>query len=346
VSGWEPRSPDGTGSASYWAQRESDPFSPGQLLRNGWRLYRSTPRPLVLIAAMIGAIQAILAIPSFATAVALVDGMFDVMASFLERVMADPQAYRAADQRALQAELEAQLQAVLVPANDFAVLGSLGAGVGVAVGLVGTAVLAAMALSIAAGRPVPVPFAFRLVAARGGLLKPIVVIGIGWIVVSLLSLGLQGSPEVLAWAGTPGSPRSALIGSLLSVMAVVVLAGIVVVAVRWALFVPAVLVEALGVGPGLSRAAQLSKGIRIRLGVAIAGALFLEALVTGIIATVAGFAVGLSARSVPIGFTTYLLVNLVGNALWAPWLPATLAVAYRQRTLPADSPTTADAGST
>ena len=337
MSGWEqPTPPDPSRTASHWSDHAVDPLGPGQLLRKGWRLYRSAPRRLVPIALIVGAIQALLAIPALAPAAAMVSAMFDVLGDYFDRVLANPQAYRYADQRALQAELEAQLRAVLIPANELAVLSAIGSGISVAIGLVGTAALAAMALSIASGRPIPVPFAFRLVAARAGLVKPIVAIGVGAIAVSLLSLGLQASPDIQSWAGATGSPRATLIAGLLSVLAMVFVAGIVVLAVRWALFVPAVLVEAVGTGPGLSRAALLTKGIRIRLGLAMVGALLLEGLVTAIVALVVGFAIGLAAGSVAVGFAAYLVADLVISALWAPWLPAMLAVAYRERTLPAD----------
>ncbi len=334
MSGWErptPPPPDGPAPLSYWSHQEADPLGPGRLVRRGWRLYRSAPRRFVLVAAITGSLQSLLALPALASTVALAQGLFDVMADYFGRVMANPEAYRYADQAAIQADLEARIRAVLVPTNDLAALTAAGAGLGGAVGLIGTAALTATALSVAAGRPIPVAFAFRLVAARAGLVKPIVALGIGWATVSWVSVALQTSPDVQAWAGATGSPRSVLIGSLAGGLALVVFVGIVVLAVRWALLVPAVLVEALGVGPGLARAAQLTRGIRIRLGLAMAGILLLEGLVVGIAAAVSGFAVGLSARSFGVGVVVYLAVGLVGNVLWAPWLPAMLGVAYRER---------------
>jgi len=339
VSGWDtpappaPPAPDQGGQRSYWSQ-QADPVGPGRLIRRGWRLYRSAPSRFVLIAAITGSLQTLLAIPSLVSAARFAQGMFDAMTDYFGRVLADPEAYRYADQQALQAELEARLRDVQLPGTDLAALTAVGAGLGAAIGLIGVAALSAMALSVAASRPIPMTFAFRLVAARAGLVKPIVALGLGWMAVSWLTLALQSSPDVAAWAGAAGSPRSVLIGSLLSVLAVVVVVGFVVLAIRWALFVPAVLVEALGVGPGLSRAAQLTRGIRIRLALAMAGLLILQALVVTVLATVVGFAVGFSAGSFALGLAAYLAVGLVINLLWAPWLPATLAVAYRDRTLP------------
>lgn len=301
-------------------------------MRTGWRLYRSSPRRLVIAAAITGALQTLSVIPSLLWAATMARAMFDVFADYFEAVLTNPEAYRFADERALQAELQDRIRQVLVPLPDPTALTAVGAGLGVAIGLVGTAALTAIALSVAAGRPVPVPFAFRLVAARAGLVKPIVALGFAWAVVTWLSTAIQASPDVQAWAGAAGSPRSALIGSLLAVLAVVVAVAIVILAVRWALYVPAVLVEALGVGSGLARAAELTRGIRIRLGLAMVGILVLQAIVVGIVTTVAGFAVGVAAGSFDVGFATYVIVGFLANALWAPWLPAVFAVAYRQRT--------------
>jgi hypothetical protein len=333
VSGWQrPAPPDEAAPRSHWSQRGSDPFGPGQLIRKGWRLYRSAPRRLLIVAFISGLLQTVAVLPSLVWGAAMARGMFDVMADYFDRVLANPEAYRFADQQALQAELQERLRSVLVPLPDPSAVTTIGSGLGGAVGLIGTAALTAVALSIAAGRPIPVPFAFRLVAARAGLVKPIVALGLGWAAISWLSTAIQASPDVQTWAGAAGSPRSLLIGSLLSVLAAVVAVGIIVLAVRWALFVPAVLVEALGVGPGLARAAQLTRGIRIRLGLAMAGILLLEGLVIAIVATIAGVVVGLSAGSFDLGFATYVGVGLIGNVLWAPWLPAVFAAAYREKT--------------
>ncbi len=334
MSGWQPPTPpaDGSESRTNWAQPDSDPLGPGSLVRRGLRLYRSMPRRFLVIAAITGSLQTLLALPTLASSLAVAQGMFDVMADYFERAMATPEIYGTADQQALQAELEARLRAVVVPVSDLPALSVVGAGLGGAIGLIGVSALTVMALSMAAGRPVPVPFSFRLVAARAGLVIPVVALGIGWMAVAWLSIALGASPDVQTWAGAPGSPRSVLIGSLLGVLAVVVAVGVVVLAVRWALYVPAVLVEALGVGRGLARAAQLTRGIRIRLGLAMAGVLLLQALVVTVLATATGIAVGLATGSVTIGFGVYVAIGLVINVLWAPWLPAMFAVAYRERT--------------
>lgn len=343
MSGWEQPSPSegGPRPQTYWGQAgATDPLGPGQLIRGAWRLYRSAPRRFLVVAAVPALIQALLTVPSITTAFRFVQAMIDVLAEYIERVAANPEAYRNVDPQVLQAELEAQLQAALVPGTDLLGWSAVGGGLALVVSLIGTAALTATALASAAGRPIPATFAFRLIAARAGLVKPIVVLGISWVVVAWLPALLEASPGFETWAGAPGSPRSALIASLLSVAALLLVVAIVVLAVRWALYVPAVLVEALGVGPGLARAAQLTRGIRIRLGLAMAGVILLFAIGVGIASIVAGFGLGIAVGSVPAGFAAYIAIGILGNVLAAPMVPAMLALAYRERTREARPATT------
>ncbi len=337
MSGWEqpnPPPPDGPPPRSYWAlTSDPDTLGPRQLMRRAWRLYRARPRRFLIVALIPGLVRDLLAVPGLVIAGLAVQGVFEVMAGYIERVAADPEAYRYADSQAVQAELQAQLQAVVVPQPDLAALSAVGGGAGIAIALIGSSVLTAAALAAAAGRPISVGGAFRMVAARGdGLLKPIIALGAGWVAVSSVLVLLETSGDFQAWTGAPASPRSILIGSLLGVLAVVLTIGILVAAVRWALFIPAVLAEALGLGQGLARAARLTRGIRLRLALAMAGILILQALSVGIVAAVIGIAVGLTAESAAVGIGAYLAASLIGNLLWAPLLPAMLALAYLERT--------------
>lgn len=333
MSGWEPPppGPDGSPRRTAWTEpTDVDPLGPGQLIRRAWRLYRATPRRLLLVAAGPELVRDLLGVPGMAIAVGFVEGMVRVFDDYLAAAAANPAAYRA-NPAALQAEFETRLRAVLVPPPDLASLTAITGAGGVVVGLIGTSVLTAAALAAAAGRPISLGGVFGQVAVRGGLIWPIIAIGLGWLVVSWVPILLQGSPEFQAWAGQPGSPRSVRIAGLLGVLAVVVLVFIVVLAVRWALYIPAVIAESLGIGRGLGRAAQLSHGIRTRLGLATVGILLMQALSVGVAAAVVAISVGVSAGSVGAGIVAYLAVSLLGNLLWAPVLPGMLAVAYQTR---------------
>lgn len=334
MSGWgpppaaDPERPVRT----HWGQAaDGDPLAPGQLIRRALRLYRSTPRRFLLVAAVPELVRTLLAVPGLAATYAVMEALVGVVSDYFARAMANPGAYGPAESLALQAELEAALQSLVVPAPDVAAWSAAGVGLGVAAGLIGAAALTAAALRAAAGEPISIAGAFRLVAARAGLLVPIVAIGIGWVAVSVLPIALERSAEFQAWTGPPESPRSVLIASLLAVAALVVGVAAVVLAVRWAVFIPAVLAEDLGVGRGLARSARLTHGIRIRLGLAMAGILLVQALSVGIVAAVGGFVVALATSSVAAGFTVYLVASVGGSLLWAPLLPAMLALVYRDR---------------
>ena len=53
---------------------------------------------------------------------------------------------------------------------------------------------------------------------------------------------------------------------------------------------------------------------------------------------------GLLARSVEVGAVVYFAALLIGGVLWLPFLPAMLALAYRDRTTP-DEDVTGEEGS-
>lgn len=332
MSGWQ-QPPAGGPPQTHWqAERESDPLRPGQIIRGGWRLYRTASRAFLLVAFVPAILQAALGFPGLARALQAVEGAVDVFGWYFERVMANPDS---ADSVQLQAEfqamLEAELQAALVPTQDAALVAAVLGAVSLAVALVGGAALSWAALSAAEGRRIDATASFRIVLARGGLVKPIAALTLASLAASALPILLQGSPEFQSWAGEPGSPRALLLGSLFSVAALVLAVGVVVLAVRWAFYMPVVLVESLGTGAALARAAALSRGIRGRLFVAMVGLVLLEWLTVWVVAFTLALALGITAESVPVGFATYLVAGVLGALLWAPVLPAMLALAYRIR---------------
>jgi hypothetical protein len=332
VSGWERPTPPGDEPArTFWAQEpQRDALGPGQLIRGSLALYRATPRRFLVVAAVPELIRDLLAIPSFVIAFGFIEGLVSAFGDYLARTEANPAAFRA-DPWSFRAEFQDQIRAVLVPPPDLASLSAATGAVGVAVGLLGSSALTAMALAAARTQPITATESFRLVLARAALLKPIIALGIGWLAAAWLPPLLQTSPEFQAWAGAPGSPRSVLLGSLLSVFGVVIAVLIVVVAVRWALYMATVVAESVGVGAALARSAELSRGIRSRLALAMVGILLLHAISVGLVAAVVGITMGASTASVTIGFGAYLVTSLVGNLLWAPVLPTMLALAYHVR---------------
>lgn len=331
MSGWQ--QPPTGGPKTYWqAEREEDPLRPGQMIRRGWRLYRSAPRAFLLVALVPAILQAALAFPGVGAAVRAVEGIVDVFGWYFEQALADPNNANSLQLQAeFQEQLELELQRALVPTQEAALVSAVLGAISLAVALIGGAALSRAALSAADGRTIDVMASFRAVLSRGGLVKPIAALTVASVVASALPILLQGSPEFQTWAGEPGSPRAVLLGSLFSVAALVLAIGVVVLAVRWAFYMPVVLVESLGTGAGLARAATLSRGLRGRLFVAMVGLVLLQWLAVALVATTLGFAIGIAAESVAAGFATYLAVSLLGSLLWAPVLPAMLALAYRER---------------
>ena len=301
------------------------------MIRRGWRLYRAAARPLLLVALLPEVLRALLAIPGLVLASRAVEGMVDVFADYVQRAAADPDAYRTAD-AVLEADIQDRLREVLVPAPEIAAATAVLTACALAVSLVGASAISFAALARTSNRSISAFDAFGAVFARSGLIRPIAALSIASLASALVPLALQGSAEFQAWSGEPGSPRSLLLGSLFSLSALVLVLGIVVLAVRWAMYIPAVLQESLGVGAGLARAAALSRGIRSRLFVAIAGLVILQALSIGIAAAIGGLVIGVAAQSVLVGFATYVAISAVAALLWAPVLPAVLAQAYLNRT--------------
>lgn len=335
MSGWQQPTPgrDGASADSPWAEAsEADPLGTRQLIRRGFRVYRSSAWHYLRVAAIPEAIRSLLALPGLLVTGLLLERVVSVIADFWGRVAANPEAYQGADSGALQSDLQTRLQAVIGPPTEMTAVSAIAGGLAVAAGLIGCAAVTAAALAAATGRPMSVAGAFRVVAARAGLVRAIVAIGIAWAAVSLLPVLLAGSDELRAWAGSPGSPRLVLIDSLLGILVMVVTIGVIVLAVRLAMCLPAILAETLGLAAGITRGMDLGRGIHVRLGQALAAILVLHAISVGVVSIAVGFAVGLSAVSASLGVAAYLVATLIGNLLWAPVIPAVLAYAYRERT--------------
>ncbi len=335
MSGWQqpPPRPAGASADSSWAEAsEADPLGTRQLIRRGFRVYRSSPWHYLKVAAIPEAIRNLLALPGLLVSGHALERVVGVIADFWGRVAANPEAYQGAASVALQTDLQARLQAVVGPPTEMTAVSAIAGGLAVAAGLIGCAAVTAAALAAATGRPMSVAGAFRVVAARAGLVRSIVAIGIAWAAASLAAVLSAGSDELQAWAGAPGSPRLVLIDSLLGILVMVVAVGVIVLAVRLAMGLPAILAELLGFGAGITRGMDLGRGIQVRLGQAIAGILVLHAISVAVGSIAVGFAVGLSVMSASVGVAAYLVASLIGNLLWAPVIPAVLAYAYRERT--------------
>jgi len=319
VSGWVPPPPSTgatgpSGAPVTWAAPEETPgLGTSDLLRGAWHLYGSAAGRLLTVAVIPEAVRAILTLPSLLTAMLGFRAMALVM-SDMSRFETNPEAF------------QAEIRAATRMSPELAVVVGLCGGLTFFVIAIGWSALTAAALEVAAGRSFRVEAMFQAVAARRtGILVPAVVVGIVWALLGLASGLLQP---------TSTGVMSASQAALLSLFAVLVLALTIAgfaLAVYWSLGLPAILAERLGLRDGLARGARLTKGIRMRLGLAILAASLLAAITVGVVAGLIAVVGGLAAGSLDVGIGGYLLVSLVGAFLWAPFIPSLLAVAYQDR---------------
>jgi hypothetical protein len=313
VSGWStPTTPPGPVA---WELPAETP-GPGvrQLVGGSWHLYRSAGRRFVLVAAVPALIQTVLSLPGIALAVVLFQRMIKIFGES-STWMTDPQAF--------QAEMEAAMR----PPMDLTLLASVTGGVGITVLVIGWAGLTSAALAVSEGRTVSVASAYRpAFERRSGILIPAVIVGVVWALINAAQAFLQPTGDGLI------APGQTAIYSLIGLLVLGLSLGAFVLVVVCSLGLPAILVEDLDLRRGLARGAELTRGIRFRLGLAFIAVWILQGLTAGILALFAALIGGVMARSLEVGVVIYAAIFVVGNVLWLPFIPAMLALLYHDRT--------------
>jgi hypothetical protein len=316
VSGWAapPSSAGPPGAPVAWAAPDETPgLGTSDLLRGAWHLYGSASRRLLTVAAIPELVRAILTVPSLILATLGFRAMSLVM-SDTSQFFTNPRAF------------QAEFQAATRPSQELAAVAGLCGGLTLAVVAVSWAVLTAAGLEVAAGRSFTVEGMFRAVAARRtGIIAPAVVVAVVYAWLGLASGLLQPTST-----GVMSASQVALYGAFALLLGGLTIAAFIL-AIYWSLALPAILAERLGLRAGLVRGARLTRGIRIRLGLALIAASLLAAVTVGAVAAAIAIVSGIAAASVDVGIAGYLLVTLVGAFLWAPFIPCLLTVAYRDR---------------
>jgi hypothetical protein len=297
-----------------WAAPDETPgLGTSDMLRGAWHLYGSAAGRLLTVAVIPESFRAILTLPSLLVAVLGFRAMALIF-SDMSRFRTNPEAF------------QAEIQAATRMSPELAVVVGLCGGLTFFVIAIGWSALTAAALEVAAGRTFTVEAIFQAVAARRtGILVPAVAVGVVWAVLGLASGLFQPTAT-----GVMSPSQTALLSLFGVLLFVLTIAGFAL-AVYWSLGLPAILAEQLGLRDGLARGARLTKGIRIRLGLAIFAASLLAAITVAVVAVLIAVVGGLAAGSIDVGIGGYLLVSLVGAFLWAPFIPCLLAVAYRDR---------------
>ena len=90
-------------------------------------------------------------------------------------------------------------------------------------------------------------------------------------------------------------------------------------AVRWSLAIPAILAEDLTFRRGLSRSAELTSGIRVRIFVIFVVIAIVVGFMFSAFAFVAAFIVGVATLSLAGGVAGYLVVTTIAGFFWLPF---------------------------
>ena len=240
----------------------------GELIGDLFGTYRRRVRPILWLALVIEGLATLLTLPFIALSVAQMAEyarqLWDAFWSF------DPTG-------------QAWLYVQLPPVATDPVLGAIGGLVSIVP--LGSALLLAGAVSVLLVRPADRPpspgDALRAVLRRWApILLPVLVLGVGFALVSALSASLTASIDFRGGSALP-RPEWLAFSLILGLAAPVLLGIAVYLAVRWAVAVPAIVVEGTGLRAGLARSTAMTRGRMVHV--------FLALLVVVVIYTIAGW---------------------------------------------------------
>jgi hypothetical protein len=306
IVGWEtPVEPEGLGV------RES--------LSAGWRLMRAHIGSLAAIAVIPEVLRNLLLLPMWLL-------YWDLFAAQI-RFFADLDWSRyVTDPEGVQRELEAIFRVPL----EQALASAIGGGLSITVWLIGIGAVTAGTLAAAERRRPSVQDAWRTVTAHpGSLLAPAVMLGLAWGVLSLpltLSQGMMSTGSM--------NPVGALLGTLAGLVTLAVGVGVLVLIVRWAVVYQVILGEDLGLAAALRRSAQLTAGVRTKIGLALIALGFVAGLVVSMLAFAVGFVAWLVTSSSELTIVSFVGALIVGGLVYVPWATAIVTHIYRQRIEP------------
>jgi hypothetical protein len=303
-----------------WERPETVPgLGVREVIGTGWRIYRRHFRSLLSLAIIPESARILTIVPSLVITARAVDAFEQFIRGFdVKAFRADPQGY--------DLIIERQLQAAVRPEFELAILSGIASGLAIIVGFVTAALLTWAALEIVDGRHPSIRGAFRAVNARGApLILPAV--GLGVLAALAATVPILGSAPVDSSAVAGQSAGSSVISLLVLILGVAV----VVLAIRWSLVIPVILIEGLGLRAGLARSAALTSGVRIKIALSFLGYGLLFGLITAGIALVVAVAAGSATASLSVGAVGYFVVALLLGVIFAPVGSAMLAHIYRLR---------------
>lgn len=333
VSSWvlPEQSPSGPRWGAWTPPPDERTITVGGVVGEAWGTYKRAVGPLLVMGTVLGLLLILLSLPTQVYTVRTYESMFRVLFDYLNTRAAhsgisDP------------ILLEDQIMALANMPLGTAIIFAITAGLTTGLGILGSCVLTAGAITARAGRRVSPSGAVMAVLARGSaLVIPAALLAAGSAVVTIAVQLNSGTLQRSDFNSTGGTSTA---GTLLTIAALVIVVAIFYLSVRWGLAIAAILAEDLSLREGLRRSTQLTRGHRLRLAAIAIVVLLLQALTVTLPALVIGVAVGLNAGSIGSGIVTFAIASIVGSAVWAPFGPAVAAVAYGRLTEQAAADTT------
>jgi len=321
-SGWQSPpgaapTPGGSGGPLVGWEAPSDEagLGIGESIREGWRITRSQLGPLALLTAIPAVLINLLYLPFWVRIGSIVDGLL----TFWTTV--DWSRYRT-DPEGLQRDLEAVMQ----PFQDLTIATSVATGVIVPISIVAVAAITAGTLEAMAGRRPSVRAAYTAALHRRAVIVPAIVLGLGYVAVSLPVAMLQpGYADVRFDAGRAGA--TFVLGILTLILEIVV----IYLAVRWAFYFQVVMADDLGVRAALARSAALSAGIRMRIALVILVLALLIWVLVACVVAVPALVVGALLGSFPAALATGLVVFSITTIVYIPLFVAVITYLFGRR---------------
>lgn len=289
-----------------------------EILREVVAVYRSHAQPILLLAALFEGAIGLVTLPYLVLSIRLSLQMFDLMG----RLFVEPFRFRSGE----IANVFGQLRDPAV-----AVYGGLA---GVAP-LVSTVLLTGAIAALLADQGERTSAAVAAAEAARSVLRrwaaffiPIAILGVAVIALSLWSNAISADylKEPLV-ATDPGSLGPSL---LLALLIPVVAVGVIYLAVRWAVAIPALVLEGIGLRAALSRSGALTARRRFHVALCVVAVAVLTGIAGWIVLVPSylGTAAVMAADGGPI-LAVPLALYLVGRIVLAPPLPILCAILYR-----------------
>lgn len=321
MSGWvtpQPPTPQpGPGPLVGWvAPDEPAGLSVGEIIRGGWRLTMSNLGRLALVAAVPILLMNLVSLPIWLSTGQMFERMFDYYANLdIQRYVSDPEG------------VQRELQAAIQPSTQQALISGIGAACLILIWMVGLAMITAATLDAAEGRRPTIGHAVSAALARPRtVIVPGILLALGYAIL-VLPLSLSSGSIAFADYGTQRYAISALLGFGVLILEIVAF----YLAIRWSPYFQVVVAEDVGLRGALSRSSAVSKGVRIRIALALIAAGIAVGFVVALLGGIVALFVGIAAKSLFAGVVAWSIAFSIAGLVYLPLFAAMLTHVYRER---------------